>query len=96
MRELREVRGLRRGVVIGDLAEVGEDVALQEPALGSGGGDLGYFGVGNALLVQELCDGGVERIGGVLELRGGGRCEALNSSRLVYARVSRLVRPFTE
>lgn len=74
--ELGEGRGLRGWVVICDLAQVGEDITLQEAALGSGGGDLGGVGDGDALLVQELGDGGVERVGGVLGLRGGGGLEA--------------------
>ncbi len=76
MGELGQCRGLVCRIFSGDLTKIGEHVALQETALGAGGGDLGNFRLGDVLLVQELDDGGVEGVGGVLSLRGGGGLKA--------------------
>lgn len=76
MHELSQRRGLVGRIFSSDLAKVGKHVTLQETALGAGGRDLGNFRLGNVLLVQELDDGGVEGVGGVLSLRSGGGLKA--------------------
>lgn len=79
MREFVDARCLRGWVFGWDGTQVGEDITLQETAFGTGGWDLGDFGLGDALFMEELDDGWVERVGGVLGLDCGGRCKALNS-----------------
>lgn len=74
--ELSEICGLLGRVLGCDLAKIGQDIALQHAALRARGRDFGHLRFGDILLVQELDDGGVERIGGVLGLRSGGRLEA--------------------
>lgn len=76
MGELGELRRLGCRIFSGNLTQVGQDVALQEATLGARGRDLGHFRLGDVLLAQELDDGGVERVGGVLGLGSGGRLQA--------------------
>lgn len=66
MGELLDAGGLAGWVVGGDGANVGEDITLEETAFRTGGGNLGDFGFWDALLMEELLDGGIEGVGGVL------------------------------
>ena len=60
MLELRDLGGEGGRVIRGDSADVGEDVALEESALGAGRRDLGDLRGGNVVFMQELGDGGEE------------------------------------
>lgn len=62
MAEFLDARGLGGGVVFLDLAEVGEDVAFQQAAVGARGGDVGDVGGGDAVDVEERFNGWVERV----------------------------------
>ena len=67
--------GLVGGVGGFDGAHVGEDIAFEETAFGAAGGDFVDFGLGDAVFVEGLRDGGRQWIflgreypGGCLEV----------------------------
>lgn len=62
MSHLLDARCLLSGIASGDFTDVCEDIALEETALGTCGGDFGDFRVWNAFLEEEGADGWVERV----------------------------------